>query len=105
MPEAGQQAARANRRTPGGRRWVPSAVVLADLDTQLMLQAQAGNREAANALLGRIAAKFENQKPAEGYDIGECYDLVHHQPKEAYSDIYGRVKAELRGMGLTKLIC
>lgn len=58
MPEAGQQAARANRRTPGGRRWVPSAVVLADLDTQLMLQAQAGNREAANALVDRNFARI-----------------------------------------------
>ena len=53
MPEAGQQAARANRRAPGRRRWVESAVVLADLDTQLMLRAQAGNREAANALVKR----------------------------------------------------
>jgi methylamine---corrinoid protein Co-methyltransferase len=64
---------------------------------------QGFDREAGNALLGRIAARFENQKPAEGYDIGECYDLVHHQPKEAYREIHTRVKAELREMGLTKL--
>lgn len=64
---------------------------------------QGFDREAGNDLLGRIAARFENQKPAEGYDIGDCYDLVHHQPKEAYRQSYNRVKAELLEMGLTKL--
>jgi methylamine--corrinoid protein Co-methyltransferase len=62
------------------------------------------DRQAGNELLGRISARFENQKPAEGYDIGECYDLVHHQPKEAYRESYDRVKAELREMGLAKLV-
>jgi hypothetical protein len=64
---------------------------------------QGFDREAGNDLLGLIAARFENQKPAEGYDIGECYDLVRHQPKEAYRQSYNRVKAELRKMGLTRL--
>ena len=65
---------------------------------------QGFDRQAGNELLGRIAARFENQKPAEGYDIGECYDLVHHQPKEPYREIYSSVKAELREMGLAKLV-
>src|SRR5208283_3786539 len=53
------------------------------------------DREAANELLGRIAAKFENKQPLAGYDIGECYDLIHHQPKEEYAEVYRSVKKEL----------
>jgi hypothetical protein len=62
------------------------------------------DREARNDVPGRIVALFENKKPAEGYDIGECDDLVHRQPKEAYREIYTRVKAELRALGLTNLV-
>ena len=62
------------------------------------------DRQGANELLGRIAARFEGKQPAVGYDIGECYDLVHHQPKDAYAGIYRQVKKELREMGLTKLV-
>ena len=61
------------------------------------------DRRAGNELLGRIAALFEGEKPAAGYDIQECYDLIHHQPKESYAEAYRRVKTKLRDMGLTKL--
>jgi hypothetical protein len=61
------------------------------------------DRQGANELLGRIAALFEGQKPAAGHDIGECYDLIHHRPKEPYAEAYRRVKTELREMGLSKL--
>jgi RNA polymerase sigma-70 factor (ECF subfamily) len=58
MPVAGRQAVRANGRTLGRRGCAESAAVLADLDTQLMLEAQAGNREAANALVERNFARI-----------------------------------------------
>lgn len=62
--------------------------------------AQGLDRKAADELLGKIAQKFEGKKPAEGYDIGQCYDLVHHQPKQEYQEAITRVKGELRDMGL-----
>lgn len=62
------------------------------------------DRQGANELLTQIAGRFEGRKPAVGYDIGECYDLVHHQPQEAYAEIIRQVKKELRDMGLTKLV-
>jgi len=61
------------------------------------------DRRAGNELLGRIAALYEGEKPAAGLDIQECYDLIHHQPKEPYAEAYRRVKTKLRDMGLTKL--
>ena len=64
---------------------------------------QGFDRQAGNELLGRIASQFENKQPLEGYDIGDCYDLIHHQPKKAYADIYQKVKKELREMGLNAL--
>jgi hypothetical protein len=62
---------------------------------------QGMDRQGANELLGRIAGRFEGQKPAAGYDITECYDLVRHQPKAAYREAIKRVKAGLGEMGLT----
>jgi methylamine--corrinoid protein Co-methyltransferase len=64
---------------------------------------QGFDRQEGNELLGRIATQFENKQPLEGYDIGECYDLIHHQPKKAYAEIYHNVKKELREMGLKTL--
>jgi len=64
---------------------------------------QGFDRQAGNELLGRIAAKFENKQPLAGFDIGECYDLMHHQPHKMYADIYRSVKKELKDMGLKKL--
>ncbi len=64
---------------------------------------QGFDREGGNELLGRIAKKFENRQPLVGYDITDCYDLIHHQPKEEYANIYQTVKKELKGMGLKTL--
>lgn len=58
------------------------------------------DREAGNDLLGRIATRFENQKPAAGYDIADCYDLLRHRPKPAYEEAIKRVKMGLKEMGL-----
>ncbi len=58
------------------------------------------DRQSANELLDRIAAHFEGQMPAVGFDITECYDLVNHQPKEEYRKSINRVKTGLREMGL-----
>ena len=62
---------------------------------------QGMDRQGANELLGRIAGRFEGEKPAAGFDITECYDLVHHQPKKEYREVINRVKAGLREMGLS----
>ena len=64
---------------------------------------QGYDRQAGNELLGRIAAKFDGKQPLVGYDIGECYDLIHHQPKKEYAEIHQKVKKELREMGLKAL--
>lgn len=61
---------------------------------------QGMDRQGANDLLERIAGRFEGQKPAVGYDITECYDLVRHQPKAEYQEVIKRVKAGLGEMGL-----
>jgi hypothetical protein len=65
---------------------------------------QGFDRQAGNEFLGRMAALFEDQKPAAGYDIRECYDLIHHQPKGPYAETYCHVKTKLREMGLTRLV-
>jgi hypothetical protein len=59
------------------------------------------DRQGANDLLSRIAERLENETPAEGYKITECYDLIRHAPSAAYQDVYNGVKKELAGMGLT----
>ncbi|MFZ4439254.1 MAG: monomethylamine:corrinoid methyltransferase [Syntrophales bacterium] len=62
---------------------------------------QGMDRQRVNELLEQIASRFEGQKPAEGYDITECYDLVHHQPKPEYREAIRRVKAGLKEIGLS----
>lgn len=59
------------------------------------------DRQGADELLGKIAGRLENEKPAEGYDITDCYDLIHHRPLPDYRQAYGNVKKELAHMGLT----
>ena len=65
--------------------------------------AQGIDRKGANELLGRIAKRLEGEKPAVGYDITDCYDLVYHKPYPEYERVYIRVKEQLKEMGL-KLI-
>ena len=59
------------------------------------------DRQGADELLGKIAQRLENEKPADGYDIADCYDLIHHQPLPDYRQAYEHVKKELTDMGLT----
>lgn len=61
---------------------------------------QGFDRKGANELLSRIAKRIENEKPAEGFDIDQCYDLVNHRPLPAYEKVYIKAKAELAEMGL-----
>ncbi len=61
---------------------------------------QGFDRQSGNELLEKIAKRLENEKPAEGYDITECYDLIHHRPSPEYYDTYHKVKNELNRMGL-----
>lgn len=61
---------------------------------------QGFDREGANDLLSRIAKRIENEKPAKGFDIQQCYDLVNHKPLPEYEEIYLKAKAELTVMGL-----
>lgn len=59
------------------------------------------DRQGADELLGKIAQRLDGEKPAEGYDITECYDLIHHRPVPEYQQAYVDVKKELTDMGLT----
>jgi methylamine--corrinoid protein Co-methyltransferase len=58
------------------------------------------DRKAANDLLSKLAKKFEMEKPQEGYDITDCYDLVRHKPKPEYERTYHKVKEQLKKIGL-----
>jgi len=58
------------------------------------------DRQGADELLGKIAGRFENEKPAEGYDITDCYDLIRHRPLPDYQQTYQNVKTVLTEMGL-----
>jgi hypothetical protein len=62
---------------------------------------QGFDRQRANELLGRLAKRLEGEQPAEGFDIAECYDLIHHKPTPEYAKAYVAVKKELAAMGLT----
>jgi methylamine--corrinoid protein Co-methyltransferase len=57
------------------------------------------DRHEGNELLGRIAQCFSGQKPATGYDITDCYDLVYHKPKPEYERVYAQAKQTLREKG------
>jgi len=61
---------------------------------------QGFDRQGANDLLSRIADKLKGEKPAAGYDITECYDLIHHEPKPEYARIYTEVRKQIGEMGL-----
>lgn len=61
---------------------------------------QGFDRNGANELLSRIAKRIESEKPAEGFDIDQCYDLVNHKPLPEYEKVYIKAKAELAEMGL-----
>jgi methylamine--corrinoid protein Co-methyltransferase len=58
------------------------------------------DRQGADELLGNIAERLENEKPAEGYDIFDCYDLIRHRPLADYLQAYSDVKKEIADMGL-----
>lgn len=79
------------------------------LDAEWMIEvsdaviAQGFDRSAAEELISKIAARFTDQKPAAGYDINECYDLVHHRPKPDFEKAYLSVKRQMKEMGLNLL--
>jgi methylamine--corrinoid protein Co-methyltransferase len=58
------------------------------------------DKKSANELLVRLAKRFKEEKPQEGYSITECYDLIYHKPKQNYERVYVSVKKELKEMGL-----
>lgn len=58
------------------------------------------DRQSANAFLAKLSSKFEQETPQEGYDITECYDLIHHKPKLEYERVYISVKEQITKMGL-----
>ncbi len=70
------------------------------IDVSDAVISQRMDRQAADELLTKIAKKFENQKPAEGFEIRQCYDLIRHQPRNEYRLALEKVKSELRNMGL-----
>ena len=61
---------------------------------------QGFDRQGADALLAKLAERFEGEKPVEGYAITECYDLINHKPLSDYQQLYTRVKKTLTEMGL-----
>jgi len=64
---------------------------------------QGFERQGANELLAKLAERLESEKPAPGYDITECYDLIHHRPAPHYEKAYLNVKKQLTKMGLKLL--
>lgn len=58
------------------------------------------DRKGANELLAKLAKTFEGKKPQEGYEITECYDLVHHKPRPEYEGVYAHAKKQISEMGL-----
>ena len=79
-------------QTPFEAEWmieVSDAVIKQGLD-----------RKGANELLTKLAKTFEGKKPQEGYEITECYDLVHHRPNSAYERVYASIKKQISEMGL-----
>ncbi len=61
---------------------------------------QGFDRQGASELLAKLAKRLENEKPALGYDITECYDLLHHRPAPHYEKAYVSTKEQLMKMGL-----
>ena len=64
---------------------------------------QGFDRQGASELLAKLAKRLESEKPAPGYDITECYDLIHHKPMPDYEKAYLNVKKQLTKMGLKLL--
>jgi len=58
------------------------------------------DRKTANDILLKIAKTFEGEKPQTGFDITECYDLIHHNPKPEYQRTYTDVKERLKNIGV-----
>jgi hypothetical protein len=58
------------------------------------------DRQGADELLEKIAGRLENKKPAEGCDITDCYDLIHHRPLPDYQQTYQNVKTTITELGL-----
>jgi hypothetical protein len=59
------------------------------------------DRNGANDLLKKIAEHLENEEPADGFSITECYDLIHHRPLPPYQQAYENVLKVLSDMGFT----
>ena len=58
-------------------------------------------RQAANDLLLKILARYEDQIPDAplGSEFQECYDVRTSLPSQEYLDLYARVKDDLASMG------
>jgi hypothetical protein len=59
-------------------------------------------RGAANELVQRILAKYEDQiaDAPLGSEFQECYDAARSLPSQEYLDLFARVKSDLAAMGL-----
>ena len=58
-------------------------------------------RKEGNRIIKELAAIIEGQDVENGPDhINDCYDLVHHKPKEAYHRIYLDVRQKFREAGI-----
>ncbi|MCL5027037.1 MAG: monomethylamine:corrinoid methyltransferase [Chloroflexi bacterium] len=57
-------------------------------------------RDNAGEVLSRLAARIQGKPPEPGLYIPDIYDLVRHQPKPAYREIYLRVKEQVAAAGL-----
>ncbi len=58
-------------------------------------------RKEGNKIIKKLAEKLNGREVENGPDdIRECYDLVHHQPKAEYEQIYLKVKKEFRDAGI-----
>jgi len=58
-------------------------------------------RKEGNKIIKRLAEKVNGREVENGPDdIRECYDLVHHQPKAEYEQVYLTVKKEFRNAGI-----
>jgi methylamine---corrinoid protein Co-methyltransferase len=58
------------------------------------------DRQGGNEILRKIAQRLEGEKPVPGYDITDCYDLIHHRPRPEYERIYFQVKKQMNEIGL-----
>jgi methylamine---corrinoid protein Co-methyltransferase len=60
-------------------------------------------RQKANELVPKLLAKYESQieEAPTGSRYQDCYDVVTGRPGEAYVRLYGEVKEELSGMGIS----